>query len=198
MKSVFKTIVLLTASMALFVACNKKSDGGTQAQQPIVQNCVMGQAVPAGYVCINGQLIANGGVNGGNLINNVQFQETNYFTGTVSISALNNSGVIYDMNDTRAFTRYSGQASVTGTMQITNNIPCGVPAGSYSINGTMNMSMGILSGGTLTLSGPTGAQWQIGSAFIYANNGYPELNGSANRLQIGYSFINGCGNFQTY
>jgi hypothetical protein len=200
MKNMSQNLLLIAISAVMFVACKPKSgDSGVQPVAPPVTTCIVGQVQPAGYQCINGQLIADP-MGSGNLLNRVQFQDvTNSFTGSVGISSIN--GMAVDPNDARAFTRYFGQVNITGTLNLTT-AACGAPAGMYSISGTANFSAGTIGSTTLQVVGPANMQWQIMSALIWAENGYPEANGSANKLRVTYSTftINGinCGSTATY
>jgi hypothetical protein len=200
MKSMVQTVLLIATSTMMFVACKpKSSDSGVQPVAPPVTTCIVGQVQPAGYQCINGQLIADP-MGSGNLLNRVQFQDvTNSFTGSIGISSINGTPV--DPSDTRAFTRYYGQVNISGTLNLTTPA-CGAPAGTYSISGTANFSAGTLGSTTLQVIGPASMQWQIMSALIWADNGYPETNGPSNKLRVTYSTftINGinCGSTATY
>jgi hypothetical protein len=190
MKDMIKVFLFSAVSVAALVACNKKGDSAPVQPPPVVQNCVPGQVQANGMICVNGQLIP-GGAAGGNLLNQVQFQESSgVFSGVMSISGQNMTGLngTVDLSDPRAFTRYYGQITVSGNLTITTPICYGsVPPGSYTLQGTGSMNAGILSNVMITLSGPTMVQWNIGSGEIYGSNGYPELNGSGNRLQVGFS-----------
>lgn len=167
------------------------------------QACNYQQVVPQGYTCMNGQLIPiiNSYVGSGNLLNNVQMQNS-YFQGVLFLSG-GSSGYAVDFNDPRVIHFYAGQVTISGTVQVLNQSLCGAPVGSYSVQGTGQIMYGSISNATLTLSGPSGMQIMISSAQLYNNSGSGLTRDSnANRLGITMASLavngNQCGSITTY
>lgn len=197
MNTTFKSLMLAVLSVAFVVACGKKgSDGGGVQQVPPVQTCIMGQMQPAGFQCINGQLIVMPGGTG-SLVNSAEFS-TSYMSGQMSVSAM---GGNVDLSNQQAIYFYSGQAQVTGTIQVLNNSLCGAPVGSYSVQGTGNIWAGTMSNMNLTISGPAMMNLMVYSAMIVNPMGVTR-DGAGNHFAITGSqlTVNGvpCGPVVTY
>ncbi len=196
MKNIMKAILFTAVSVTALVACNKKGDSAPAQPAPIVQNCVVGQVQPGGMMCVNGQLVANPM---GNLLNNVEFT-TSYLSAIVSIGA---SGATtgMDLSNPEAVYYYSGQVSVSGSLQVLSGTLCGAPVGSYSVQGTGNIWSGAMSGLNLTISGPASMTLMVPSATVYNTNGL-QRDATGNRMGIfnGMLTVNGvpCGSVTTY
>lgn len=195
MKKPVQKLLFAFLTLLMAVACGKKN-GGNSA--PAVTTCAMGQPVPGGQMCVNGQITGiPGGM--GNLANNVQAQSS-YLSGVLNFAA---TGTAYTMGmdpETLIHT-YFGPVVVTGSMNVLNQSLCGAPMGSYMVQGSGMIQKGVLSNLTLTLSGPAQLQIMVYQAFITNPNGV-RTNAPGNRLGIYQAqlSVNGspCGTVATY
>lgn len=187
-----------TVLVTLMVACGKKDDGGSVADNPCV-NTYNGQVVN-GITCIAGAPINNGSVGLGNLLNNVQFNSS-YINGVMSISATNQG---LDFSNPYIYASYSGAISVSGNAQVQQQL-CGAPAGSYTIvnNGQAGQYYnGVIQNLNITLQGPTTIQLvgNFMTSQVYNPQGLSR-DASGNRIGMNVQVVvNGapCGSLSTY
>lgn len=184
------------------IGCGKNnSDSGNANYQPNYQSCVVGQVVPAGYVCINGQLIPTGG-GVGSLLNNVEFNAS-YMNGNLSISAQGGAYGSYGMGDPKAIIYYNGPITVQGTMTADNSLctsgtmlPVG---GTYTVTGNGMIASGRISQLNLTAIGAANLSIQA-TAVVYNPTGL-ERDAMGNKISLsGTVLVNGmsCGVIYTY
>jgi len=198
------TLLLSMATLALFVACKKKDSGGApEVAGPALtgQACQVNVVPPTGYLCMNGILQPTGVVGSGNLLSNVQTQNS-YFQGLISLSGTS-TGSAMDLSNPRLISSYAGQVTVTGTLQVVNQALCGAPVGTYTVQGTGQIMYGALSNTTLSIVGPSNLQLMVASAQLYNNTGSGLTRDSnGNRLGIMQSqlVVNGqpCGSITSY
>lgn len=192
MNSKFKMIALAAAAVSFMVACNKKSDDGAVAQQPQApMTCVVGQMPPVGYVCMNGQLIPSAVA--GTQIATLTFEST-YMNGQLIVNAqgvVNTSGGYPGQNSVYG---YNGPVTLSGSFQASNTIcPNGTaPAGGYSLQGTANISNGVLSNVVLNAVGPATLTFQNPMLIMY--NDFTRV-GITSMVMLNGQY---CGNVSTY
>ncbi len=207
LKDLFSRIIILGVFPLLgLVACGKNNSGSSNSNyQPSYQSCVVGQVAPAGYMCINGQLIPTGG-GVGSLLNNVEFNAS-YMNGTMSISAqggsYGGSAGGYGMGDSKAIIYYNGPISVQGTMTVDSSLCTSGTmypvAGTYTLTGTGMITSGRISQLNLTAAGAANLSIQA-TAVVYNPTGL-ERDAMGNKISLsGTVLLNGmsCGVIYTY
>lgn len=198
----FKKLLLMSGALLALVACGKSnSDSSNNNAGVSYASCVVGQAVPAGYLCINNQLIPTG-ASTGSLLNNAEFNAS-YMNGSLSISQAGGSTGLVNLTDPKAIIYYTGPITVTGTMTVDSSLCTAglyqVIAGSYSITGTGMMSSGRIYQLNLTAVGSQQLTFQ-GAAVVYNPTGL-ERDAVGNKISLsGNVMVNGmsCGVVYTY
>jgi hypothetical protein len=230
MKTLSQNLIFSVLALSAMVACGKKNDGGSApAQYPACQMgqytqpgqlCHNGQLIPAqacttatvpqaGYGCMNGYLVPLNSGSVGNLMSNVQFQNS-FLQGVINISG---QGSTMEWGNSQAASFYSGPAEISGTVQVMSQLSCmggmmlmpgsytAIGIGTYGVSGYGMYAVGVLSNFTLNLAGPMPLQIQIYNAELTSSSG---LNNSAGGARLGIMAatlsVNGqpCGSLTTY
>lgn len=192
MNSKIKQIVISAVAVSFMVGCSKKSDDGGNANYvpPAPTTCIVGQMPPAGYLCMNGQLVPS--AVGGIPLATLTFEST-YMNGNLQINAQGPINTVGYPGQNNIY-GYNGPVNLSGSMQASNTICINgiAPAGGYVLQGTANISNGILSNVVLSGIGPATLTFQNPVLIMYSD---------FTRVGIsGYVLMNGqvCGSVSTY